>query len=99
MQKLQDLNPLHERFGSLSLVAVGAVVLLLGLLLRSDLFLSIVGTVLEITGWVGVIGGVVLAAAGVVAYGQVLPTGHSVPGHLPPSGAVLGCIGYGSEYG
>ena len=70
MQKLQNLNPLHERFGSLSLVAVGAVALLLGLLLRSDLFLSIVGVVLEITGWVGVIGGVVVAAAGVAAYGH-----------------------------
>ena len=69
MQRLRDLNPLHERFGYLSLVAAGVIVLLLGLLLRSDFFLSVVGFVLELLGWAGILGGAVLAIAGVAAYG------------------------------
>ena len=69
MQRLRDLNPLHERFGYLSLVAAGVIVLLLGLLLRSDLFLSVIGFVLELLGWAGVLGGAALAIAGVAAYG------------------------------
>ncbi len=70
MEKLRDINPAHERFGYLSLVAFGAAVLLLGLLLRSDLFLSIVNFVLEILGWVGILGGAAIAAAGVAAFGN-----------------------------
>ena len=70
MDKLRDLNPLHEKYGYLSLVVFGAAVLLLGLLLRSDLFLTIVGFVLEITGWVGILGGTAVAIAGVAAYGN-----------------------------
>ena len=70
MHKLRDLNPFHERFGYLSLVAIGIAVLALGLLLRSDLFLSVVNFVLELLGWVGILGGVAVAAAGVVAHGQ-----------------------------
>ena len=70
MQRLRDLNPLHERFGYLSLVAAGVIVLLLGLLLRSDFFLSVVGFVLELLGWAGILGGAVLATAGVAAYGD-----------------------------
>ena len=42
MYRLQYYNPMHDRYGYLSLVAFGAAVLLLGLLLRSDFFLSIV---------------------------------------------------------
>ena len=56
MEKLRDINPAHERFGYLSLVVVGAVVLAIGLLVRSDLFLSVVGFVLEIIGWLGILG-------------------------------------------
>ena len=70
MEKLRDINPAHERFGYLSLVAFGAAVLLLGLLLRSDLFLSIVNFVLEILGWVGILGGAAITTAGVVAFGN-----------------------------
>ena len=43
MEKLRDINPAHERFGYLSLVVAGALVLAIGLLVRSDLFLSVVG--------------------------------------------------------
>ena len=57
MEKLRDINPAHERFGYLSLVVAGAVVLAIGLLVRSDLFLSVVGFVLEILGWLGILGG------------------------------------------
>ena len=70
MNRLRDINPLHDRYGFLSLVAFGAAVLLLGLLLRSDLFLSIVNFVLEIIGWVGILGGAAIAAAGVAAFGN-----------------------------
>ena len=70
MNRLRDINPLHDRYGFLSLVAFGAAVLLLGLLLRSDLFLSIVNFVLEILGWVGILGGAAIAAAGVAAFGN-----------------------------
>ena len=56
MEKLRDINPAHERFGYLGLVVAGAVVLVIGLLVRSDLFLSVVGVVLEILGWLGIHG-------------------------------------------
>ena len=69
MERLRDLNPLHDRFGYLGLVAFGAAVLLLGLLLRSDLFLSVVGFVLELLGWAGICGGAAIAIAGVAAFG------------------------------
>lgn len=70
MQKLQDLNPLHDKCGYLSLIAIGIVVLLVGVLLRSDLFLSVVNFVLELLGWIGILGGIVIAAAGVAAHGN-----------------------------
>ena len=70
MEKLRDINPAHERFGYLSLVVAGALVLAIGLLVRSDLFLSVVGFVLEILGWLGILGGAAIAAAGVAAFGH-----------------------------
>lgn len=70
MEKLRDINPAHGRFGYLSLVVAGALVLAIGLLVRSDLFLSVVGFVLEIIGWLGILGGVAIAAAGVAAFGH-----------------------------
>jgi len=70
MQRIRDINPLHERFGYLSLVVAGMGVLLLGLLLRSDFFLGIVNFVLELLGWAGILGGAAIAAAGVMAYGN-----------------------------
>ena len=70
MEKLRDINPAHERFGYLSLVVAGAVVLAIGLLVRSDLFLSVVGLVLEIIGWLGILGGAAIAAGGVAAFGN-----------------------------
>ena len=70
MEKLRDINPAHERFGYLSLVVAGAVVLAIGLLVRSDLFLSVVGFVLEILGWLGILGGAAIAAVGVAAFGH-----------------------------
>ena len=70
MEKLRELNPAHERYGYLSLVVFGAVVLAIGLLVRSDLFLSIVGFVLEILGWLGILGGAAIVAAGVAAFGH-----------------------------
>ena len=70
MQRLRDLNPLHERFGYLSLVAAGVVVLLLGLLLRSDFFLNFVDFVLELLGWAAVLAGLAIAIAGLAAYGS-----------------------------
>ena len=70
MYRLQYYNPMHDRYGYLSLVAFGAAVLLLGLLLRSDFFLSIVNFVLEIIGWLGILGGAAIAAGGVAAFGN-----------------------------
>jgi len=70
MYRLREINPLHEKYGHLSLVVFGVGVLLLGLLLRSDFFLSIVDFVLELLGWAGILGGAAIAAAGVVAYGN-----------------------------
>ena len=70
MQRLRDLNPLHERFGYPGLVVAGVAALLLGLLLRSDIFLGIVDFALELLGWAGILGGAAIAAAGVVAYGS-----------------------------
>ena len=70
MEKLRELNPLHDKYGYLSLVVFGAVVLAIGLLVRSDLFLSIVGFVLEILGWLGILGGAAIVAAGVAAFGH-----------------------------
>ena len=70
MEKLRELNPLHEKYGYLSLVVFGAAVLALGLLLRSDLFLKVVNFALEIMGWAGVLGGAAIAIAGVVAIGN-----------------------------
>ena len=70
MEKLRELNPLHDKYGYLSLVVFGAVVLAIGLLGRSDLFLSIVGFVLEILGWLGILGGAAIVAAGVAAFGH-----------------------------
>ena len=70
MEKLRELNPVHDKYGYLSLVVFGAVVLAIGLLVRSDLFLSIVGFVLEILGWLGILGGAAIVAAGVAAFGH-----------------------------
>ena len=70
MEKLRDINPAHERFGYLGLVVAGAVVLAIGLLVRSDLFLSVVGFVLEIIGWLGILCGAAIAAVGVAAFGH-----------------------------
>ena len=70
MHRLQEINPLYEKYGHLSLAVFGVGVLLLGLLLRSDFFLSIVDFVLELLGWAGILGGAAIAAAGVVAYGN-----------------------------
>ena len=70
MEKLRDINPAHERFGYLSLVVAGAVVLAIGLLVRSDLFLSVIGFVLEIIGWLGILGGAAIAAGGVSTFGN-----------------------------
>ena len=70
MYRLQYYNPMHDRYGYLSLVVVGAVVLAIGLLVRSDLFLSVVGFVLEIIGWLGILGGAAIAAGGVAAFGN-----------------------------
>ena len=70
MYRLQEINPLYEKYGHLSLAVFGVGVLLLGLLLRSDFFLSIVDFVLELLGWAGILGGAAIAAAGVVAYGS-----------------------------
>ncbi len=56
MERLKRINPLHERFGYLGVVVLGIVVLLIGLLLRSDIFLTVVGVILEILGRVGILG-------------------------------------------
>lgn len=70
MERLKRINPLHERFGYLGVVALGIVVLMIGLLLRSDLFLTVVGFVLEILGWLGILGGAATAITGIVAFGN-----------------------------
>ena len=70
MERLKRINPLHERFGYPGVVVLGIVVLLIGLLLRSDIFLTVVGVVLEILGWVGILGGGVTVIAGIAAFGN-----------------------------
>ena len=70
MDRLKRINPLHERFGYLGVVVLGIVVLLIGLLLRSDIFLTVVGVVLEILGWVGILGGTTTVIAGIGAFGH-----------------------------
>ena len=70
MYRLQEINPLYEKYGHLSLAVFSVAVLLLGLLLRSDFFLSIVDFVLELLGWASIMGGAAIAAAGVAAYGS-----------------------------
>ena len=70
MYRLREINPLYEKYGHLSLAVFGVGVLLLGVLLRSDFFLGIVDFVLELLGWAGILGGVAIATAGVVAYGR-----------------------------
>ena len=70
MERLERINPLHERFGYLGVVVLGIVVLLIGLLLRSDIFLTVVGVVLEILGWIGILGGATTVIAGIAAFGH-----------------------------
>ena len=70
MERLKRINPLHSRFGYLGIVVIGIIVLLIGLLLRSDIFLTVVSVVLEVLGWVGIVGGGTTAVAGTVAFGQ-----------------------------
>ena len=70
MERLKRINPLHERIGYLGVVVLGIVVLLIGLLLRSDIFLTFVGIVLEVLGWLGILGGATTVTAGVAAFGN-----------------------------
>ena len=70
MERLKRINPLHERFGYLGVVVLGIVVLLISLLLRSDVFLTFVGVVLEILGWVGILGGATTVIADIAAFGN-----------------------------
>ena len=93
MDKLRNLNPLHERYGYPSLVVFGAVVLLFGLLLRSDLFLDIINFVLEVLGWVGILGGAALAITGLVAYGSERGWWDTITGfegRMPPGRGLSG---------
>ena len=70
MERLKRINPLHERIGYLGVVVLGIVVLLIGLLLRSDIFLTFVGIVLKVLGWLGILGGATTVTAGVAAFGN-----------------------------
>ena len=70
MEKLQQINPLHERFGYLSLVAYGVVLALIGLFVRSHILITIINFVLEVIGWIAIIGGIAVALAGVAAFGH-----------------------------
>ena len=86
MERLKRINPLHERFGYLGVVVLGIVVLLIGLLLRSDVFLTFVGVVLQILGWVGILGGGATVIAGIAAFGhqrgwwdRVIESGGRIP--------------------
>lgn len=69
MDKIKNIDPLHGRFGYLSLSMYGIVLLLLGVLIRSDFFINIVSLVLKIIGWASVAGGAGIAIVGVVAFG------------------------------
>ena len=70
MDKLRELNPLHERYGYASLIVVGAAVLAIGLLIRSGLFLSLTKLVLTVMGWAGAVAGALMVAAGIAAVGN-----------------------------
>ena len=70
MDKLRELNPLHERYGYASLIVVGVAGLAIGLLIRSDLFLNLTELVLTVVGWAGAVAGALIAAAGIAAVGS-----------------------------
>ncbi len=70
MEKLREINPLHEKYGHLPLIILGIVMILLGLFLRTDFFLNIVDFTLEVLGWLGIVGGVSIAAVGIAAFGN-----------------------------
>ena len=70
MDKLCELNPLHERYGYASLIVVGVAGLAIGLLIRSDLFLNLTELVLTVVGWAGAVAGALIAAAGIGAVGN-----------------------------
>ncbi len=66
LEMLRRYNPLHERFGYLGLIAIGILVLVLGFLVRTDIIAQLADLILELIGWVGILGGVVLAIAGAI---------------------------------
>ena len=70
MMKIRELNPLQQRFGPLGLVSIGAAVLVAGLLIRTEFLAVILDFVLEVIGWVAIIGGAGIAIAGIVIFGD-----------------------------
>ena len=70
MDTLSRINPLYDKYGHLPLVVSGIVLTLLGLFIRTDFLLNIVNFVLEILGWMGIAGGIAVAAVGIAAFGN-----------------------------
>ena len=70
MMKIRELNPLQQRFGPLGLVSIGAAVLVVGLFVRTEFLAALLDFVLEVIGWVAIIGGAGLAIAGMVSFGD-----------------------------
>lgn len=70
IMKIRELNPLQQRFGPLGLVSIGAAVLVVGLFVRTEFLAVILDFVLEVIGWVAIIGGAGLAIAGIVSFGD-----------------------------
>ena len=69
MDRLRELNPLHNRYGYASLIVVGAAALAIGFLVRSELFLYVASVVLTAVGWAGMVAGALIAITGVAAVG------------------------------
>ena len=65
---LRRHNPVHDRFGYPGLIAIGVAAVALGLMVRSDVAADLLEAILELIGWVGIVGGAAIAIAGAVAY-------------------------------
>ncbi|MCY4623740.1 MAG: hypothetical protein OXC99_01850 [Chloroflexi bacterium] len=59
---------MHDRFGYPGLIAIGVAAVALGLMVRSDVAADLLEAILELIGWVGIVGGAAIAIAGAVGY-------------------------------
>ena len=67
MEILRRFNPLHDRFGDRALIGIGIVVLVVGILVQTGVVSNVLVLILELIGWVGILGGIAISVAGTVA--------------------------------